>query len=625
MTERDLKRLLKALLETSPQQHPVDPESLLILELSGSFSGAFVALVWVDGLPTLILKAGPSERVLKEVERRRMFAGRFQVLDELGLTGCSEPVDVEVDGRDEPWRVMAYPYVGGLTYYEATRYSDFESIFQEFVAPRSDAMHIGAESLQDWALDLFMQIKDQEITDTVSNTAHGVRHRPLASYLPSLPWSEGLSALLCTAAVFVPEGEELLNLREWWVHTSRGHTIAPLPNETMLHGDLRFANVLVNRRGGQVGLVDFGGVGAGHVFRDLARFECDLLVRVTPPGPDTTRALRLYPEERRTTTLERAFSRQFAPPDDPLDPDNTHLKALQILRGVYDGIWHISHHEGGQQMYLWFLMAEILKRLLWTEPVFSGADGRRALLRSVIMLKRAIMGSAPTAPNFAAVSQLSALLGCREVYVPTREYRTRVNKDRNAAKIAALQEAARTGQHVRLIAETGNAYLHFHGPFFPELENLLERGSLSVVLVNPWFVESHGISAAFNDPAKLDEQGMHEWHRTKFMESFWGCQSLSQRAAGRLQVRVARYGLSSTILTTDDVVFFEPYFRSDRTKRYERRFDTFEMRFEPGTEHVRNLLDEHFDFYWRTGTPLDSVMANEEGYRRLLRELQTLW
>ena len=56
-------------------------------------------------------------------------------------------------------------------------------------------------------------------------------------------------------------------------------------------------------------------------------------------------------------------------------------------------------------------MAETLKRLLWTEPVFSGSDGRRALLRSAIMLKRAIMGTKPTAPNFYAVSQLISPVG----------------------------------------------------------------------------------------------------------------------------------------------------------------------------------------------------------------------
>ena len=187
--------------------------------------------------------------------------------------------------------------------------------------------------------------------------------------------------------------------------------------------------------------------------------------------------------------------------------------------------------------------------------------------------------------------------------MPTEEYRTRVNEDRNAAKKAALQAAASTGQNVKLMAETGNAYLHFPGTFFPDVENLLRTGSLSVILVNPWFVESHGISAAFNDPEKLDREGMHEWHRNKFKESTWGCQALQQKAHDRLKVRVARYGLGSTILMTDDVVFFEPYFRSDRLRRYKLRFDTFELRFEPGTEHVRNLLDEHFDFHWKTATP----------------------
>ena len=352
MTTRELRQLLRALLQTSSKHLRVDHGSLQFLELGGGYSGAFVALVWVDGLPTLILKAGPSERMQKEVAGRREFSSNLGVLENLGLTGCSEPVEVEVDGREESWRAMAYPYIGGLTYHDAIRFSDFEVIFQEFVAPRSDAMHIGQESLQDWLRSPFQQIRSRQREGADPNPQHSVRHRPLASFLPALPWNEGLSALLCTAAVFVPEGEELLNLREWWEETSKRQSIAQIPNKTTLHGDLRFANVLVNRRNGQVELIDFGGVREDHVFRDLAKFECDLLFRIIPSGPSAGGTRRLYPEERRTNTLERAFGRHFMPPDDELDLGNTHLKAVQSLRAVYNSIWNISQYDDGQNMYL---------------------------------------------------------------------------------------------------------------------------------------------------------------------------------------------------------------------------------------------------------------------------------
>jgi hypothetical protein len=276
-------------------------------------------------------------------------------------------------------------------------------------------------------------------------------------------------------------------------------------------------------------------------------------------------------------------------------------------------------------MYIWFLLAEVLKRLMWTGDHFSLPSARRALLCGVIMLKRSLSNE-PTAPaGFSAVSDIARLLDCTGLYVPTRGYEATVNRERNSAKIKALQRAAGDGSTVRLLAETGNSYLHFRAPFYPEIESLLESGRFQVVLANPTFVESHGISAAYKDPASLDDFGIHPLLRQKFAESWAGYQTLRAQVGQRIEARVARYGIGVTLLITGDEIFFEPYFRSDRSLRHRRLFETFELRFSARNDHIRALFSEHFAFYWLNSDQLSGDPAALEPYSSSLGKLTDLW
>jgi hypothetical protein len=276
-------------------------------------------------------------------------------------------------------------------------------------------------------------------------------------------------------------------------------------------------------------------------------------------------------------------------------------------------------------MYMWFLLAEVLKRLMWTGDSVSAPGIRRALLSAVPMLKKAVDGENPEAAGFSAVSAVSRLLGCTALYVPSYGYEATVNRERNAAKSAALRAAKESRATVRLLAETGYSFLHFRGAFYPEIESLLESGKLEVVIANPYFVESHGISAAYKDSSKLDDAGLHSWLKQKFTESFTGYESLRAQAGPRIAARVARYGIGATLLITSEEIFFEPYFRSDRSRRHRRLFETFEFRFSAHNEHLRHLFNEHFAFYWANSDPFEEESWFRDRYLPFLRNVEETW
>lgn len=137
LARKDVRALLTALLaQRTTRDISTDFSSFLSHQLGGGYSGSYVAIVWLDQLPTLIMKAGPADRILWETESRKRF--KSPALDEihtLGLDGCSEPVEIEIDGHDDMWRAMAYTYVGSLSYDELSSFSDFQAIFEDFVAP----------------------------------------------------------------------------------------------------------------------------------------------------------------------------------------------------------------------------------------------------------------------------------------------------------------------------------------------------------------------------------------------------------------------------------------------------------------------------------------------------------
>jgi hypothetical protein len=280
-------------------------------------------------------------------------------------------------------------------------------------------------------------------------------------------------------------------------------------------------------------------------------------------------------------------------------------------------------------MYRWFLLAEVLKRLLWFEEVFASAEGRILLLRAVLMLRRALEDQSrperakdPTLPGLDAVSRLGLALGCTAAYIPDDKNFQATNESRNAAKRRALESAARKRQTVRLIAETGYSYLCSHGPFYQHVQQLiLESGRFHVLLANPSFVEAHGISAAYREPNRLNPLGLHPI----FVEKFGLIEStIPLLPPERIEIRFSRYGIPATVLITDDVIFYEPYFRNDRRNRETRLFDTFELQLETDG-HARKLIEDDFQFRWDNADTYDVLKNLRPEYEQALASLVSLW
>jgi Phosphotransferase enzyme family len=324
----------------------------------------------------------------------------------------------------------------------------------------------------------------------------------LKHFLPSPNWDLSIEPVLRTAAAFTPEGaDELSELREWWSKESSKVLIAPWPLPShVLHGDLRFANILVNLvNPSEVEIIDFGNVSSGHVLRDLVKFECDLLFRVLPQ-PMVFDDREWSSEELRSHSLRYAFTSDFLCLNAPtFTGPNTypHLQSLQIIRAEYNRKWRVGGDKGREIMYRWFLLGEVLRRLGWLEREFTSRAARRALLYSSLIGKRAIENRADDIPAFAAVDDMVRHLGVKAAYVAVKGDTRAVNERRNASKIAALREAADGASPVCLIAETGHSYLSTRRPFFSSVRAIAKKGLFKVVLCNRSFVEAHAISAAY--------------------------------------------------------------------------------------------------------------------------------
>ena len=616
------RRYLAALLENVPNCR-FSLDSIAWRPLGGGLSGAEVGLAIVPcSTVPLVFKAGPAEDIEREVESRRryamrnpMIAAKLQNLVDLHLDGASEPIrDPTETGSLR--RVMADIYFGPSSFDELTLYRTFEDVFTDYC---SGKLEFATERhIELWLRNLLNQIELQTPVNGTQDT-HAVGDE-FSRSLPPVPWTRGVNSVLSTAAAFLPEGDELRNLEQWWHKRSQDWHITPWKRLSAIHGDLRFANVLLRIGRDDVHLVDFGSGSEGHVMRDLAKFECDLLFRILPSPTEelTTHALR-------TEAIQVATGGPFNPSS--VESNNRLINALKLLRSAYDAKWEFSAHPERTQMYRWFQLGEILKRLLWFEDIFTNTEGRLLLLRSVIILRRTLdnFGRFESKPvelaGLDGVYRLTTALGCTAAYIPDKKNYSLTNETRNLAKMAALTGAAKTHQTVRLMAETGYSYLS-RGPFFSHIQQLINySGRFEVLLTNPYFVEAHGISAAYLEPSNLGPLGLHPLFVKKHALID---EMLAKLPPERVEVRFSRYGLPATVLITNDVIFYEPYFRNDRRKRERALFDTFELRLEGNTD-ARKIIEEDFEFRWANADTYTDLQKHRAVYKKYLGSLASLW
>ncbi|WP_091053745.1 phosphotransferase [Glycomyces sambucus] len=567
--------ITRALLEA------VSTEDLSVRILRGGYSDALVALCASSELSPVVLKFGPMEKIEAEHRNRLAYMGEDAWLEEHGLNELFAPVEIEIEHRKVEWSMIAYRYRGGGSFEELKHFNDFEGFIGSYLwSSDRDAAPSDNTVSECFRAMAFTLGADRGITQ-------GGPLQSLAEYVPSVDWEEGVSAVIRTAAAFCPDLNELNGLREWWDENLNGVLFAPVHDRRRLHGDARFANVLVDDVRSEVHLIDFGSGRLGHVFEDFARFELDLLFKSVPKVNGSQEVDRA----QLVTAVNFVLRDEVNLGNEELSSRS--LKCLRLWRNAMCRSFPQLKHSGGLMMYRWFLLGECLKRTTWVNIDTA------VLIFTICALRQYLSDGALDSTWISNAPQsLASQLQCRAAYVPTRGSERLVNNMRNDAKKGALSDHDRRKSAVRLLAETGQSYLSPRGVFSNEVRDVLrDGGRLQVVILNPLLTEYLGLSACYGGSGE-DGYQANELLERKTQESIRGYQILEAEFGTAVELRLARFGLAQTILLTSGSSFLEPYFRYARIERERLLFDSFELELEGTGTHSRSLLEETFSFHW---------------------------
>jgi hypothetical protein len=142
-----------------------------------------------------------------------------------------------------------------------------------------------------------------------------------------------------------PGGLELPNVSDFY---DEFLTRTPLPMQdnhyvSYVHGDLNAANILIDAHD-NVWVIDFFHAGPGHVLKDLAKFENDLLYLLTPIED----ASQLLEALAITRALHSVADLQADLPDRPDEVRSPQFvrawQVLQVLRGIGGQLCHEDRH-----------------------------------------------------------------------------------------------------------------------------------------------------------------------------------------------------------------------------------------------------------------------------------------
>jgi hypothetical protein len=557
-----------------------------VLPLTGGLTDAVTLLVWPRGGEPVVVKAAPSAQVEHEHRSRRLHPSASDYLAKGGLEHLGE--SVEIEGRQ--WRAIAYPYFGGRTYAELRTRTDFEELAKSYV---DEGLSVDQRVPRVTIAACVEQVADKLLSARpIGSPATGGVAMPLSHYLPTPSWALGIRSALAIASRFTSSSLKIDDIESWWVDGASSMKVAPMADWRYLHGDARFANILVDRLNATTELIDYGNGKEGHVFEDLARFEVDLVLRAVPS--DTNAQLGSVHEGLGVCTELSLF---------PVEDDvSAKVRLLRIWRHALNERLSLYSKPGALQMYLWFVLAEFLKRLRWLTPGDIEGPGAspEQLLDAIVQVRAALEGEVSVRCPSSALDRYVSKLGCSRVYVPTRGDEFAVNEARNEAKRRLLAESASSQDHVTLIAETGNSYLHVRGPFHASVRELLTNGGrLSVIVAD--ILGDAGLQISRSYGGALD--GLHPDLRRKFEESHEGYRFLRDAFGDRIQGYVAPLLPGGTVLSSRWGAFYEPYFYSNRSHRQATLFDTFELEFSPES-HMMFVLGQHFDSLVRNCAPL---------------------
>ena len=247
-------------------------------DLKGGLSGAHVMLCLsrpegADRSEPLILKRGPLDQILHEANARHELADQGgthqqEQLRILSQRGASHLALRPAPNGEGIFGIIAYPFAGTLSR-DRERISDFETFVQE--------TYLASEDIGDKELRFYF-------TRAISVVAPPIAHATGDSHLIDLPDLRDIMTRFAVArSLLSPElsDDGWLAALGGWVNGRLGDGVAH-PDSRTVHGDPRFANIVLDRTSNTATLIDYGEGRPGHVFHDLVRFEVDVLLRSTP-------------------------------------------------------------------------------------------------------------------------------------------------------------------------------------------------------------------------------------------------------------------------------------------------------------------------------------------------------
>lgn len=537
-----------------------------VLELAGGYSGAEVFLAWINGMPPVVMKRGQATYIEAEHEGRKSQYSREPDLEALRLDHLGE-IHSE-DGLQ--LRCMAYMFDGGANYGEMRRRMDFDAYLNNFIDPG-----IPIESLSECL---------RQVTERVWRTPQEESRSsplPLSEYLPTISWP-GTTNTLEIVGGLLPMAPGLKDFQAWFETHSSLVRIAPVHDRRPIHGDLWSGNVLVDTVKSDVYVIDYGNSRLAHGFQDLARFEIDIILRAGSTRPQVTPELRVV-------AMRNAAMSLLPAPSEPMDA----LIPLRYWRDVTAEATPTLAAPGGFEMYRWFLLAELLKRIRWVTPSANAIDADGGtLLQCILTVQSAIDPDRKEAPSVRAPGQLQQQLGLIDVYLPVRGQERRVNHTRNARKANALRRSAGPKGLVKLLAETGHSYLNQRGVFADDVRALLDGGGHIQVT---HLARDFALTRIQNNP--LDSHSNVEDFQRKHDEAVEGYQILREEYPYQVVLKHIGRELAATILATSQSLFYEPYLASESSKRTRVLFDTFEFELSSADQnHLTGLLQDHLDY-----------------------------
>jgi len=326
--------------------------------LGGGRSGAQAAVFFTTDGP-LVLKWDALDRVVRESEARRERVDQAPDMALLRDRGASHLAIRRDPATAVVFGIMAYPYYGpdgrGLR-------DDLVGDFSWFVREKYG---------NGWGDEPLRQIFDKLLLQRFGSFPVDDQQTPYPDRILALPdlagWeakqTRALGAAELGGAELGPGSPGTLRtLAEW----AGKLTMTPLPKSAfdsrLIHGDPRFANIIVDLdlTRFDVVLIDFGaGASGGHLFRDLARFEVDLLLRTTDPG-------------ERDDELRARAAALFG--HDTSGPSGPHVHLAQVWRAARSHQFSAFHREEVRRLHALFVSMELLRRIEWHLTLQADAD-----------------------------------------------------------------------------------------------------------------------------------------------------------------------------------------------------------------------------------------------------------